>query len=274
MTLLQNIIYGFISGITEFLPVSSHAHQSLLNRIFGADAAVPIKGLLMRIAVLLALLTACRSMISRLRKEKAMAKRSRRGHTYALKGLYDIRLIRTATLPLLAGLLFLFVTGEMSENLLILTLILIINGIIILLPEHMRQANKDARAMTGLDGILIGTAGALSAVPGISRIGAVLSAATMRGADRNHAMNWALILSIPAVLLMIIVDITKIVAYGFSIASFSIFIGYSICAVFAFIGARLGIVIIRYLTSRTGFAWFAYYSWGMALFTFILYLMT
>lgn len=274
MTLLQNILYGIISGITEFLPVSSHAHQSLLHRMLGTQNTVPFRSMLIRVAVLLALLTACRTMFSRLRKERLLAKRTRRGHAYELKGIYDIRLTSTATLPLLAGLLFSIVTVSLGEQPLILVLLLVVNGVIVLLPEHMRQANKDASAMTGLDGILIGIAGALSALPGISRMGAVLSVATMRGADKNHALNWALILSVPAIILSIAIDVVNIFIYGFTVASFSVLIGYMICAAFAYIGARLGIAFIRYLTFRTGFAGFAYYSWGMALFTFILYLIT
>ena len=274
MKLLQNILYGIISGITEFLPVSSAAHQTVLQQMLGEGSAVPFRSALIRIAVLIALLTACRTMFSRLQKERALAKRGRREHTYALKGIYDLRLTRTAALPLLAGLLFSVVTASLGEQHLLLAMILILNGIFIILPEYMPQANKDASQMTGLDGILIGAAGALSALPGISRMGAILSTATMRGADKHHALNWALMLSVPAIILSLVMDAVKVIMYGFAVTSFPVLIGYLVCAVFAYIGARLGIAFIRYLTFRTGFAGFAYYSWGMALFVFILYLIT
>lgn len=273
MSLLENIIYGIVSGFTEFLPVSSHAHQILMQQMLGVEHT-PFRSALIRLAVLLALLTACRTVFSRLRKERALAKRSRRNRIHELKGLYDIRLTRTAALPLLAGLLFSIATVSLGERLLLLAVILIVNGIIIIVPEYMRQANKDASAMTGLDGILIGLAGAFSALPGISRIGAVLSAATARGADKSHALNWALILSMPAIALLTAIDVVNVFISGFAIASFAVLIGYIICAAFAYIGARLGIALIRYLTFKTGFTGFAYYSWGMALFVFIFYLIT
>lgn len=274
MSLLENILYGIVSGITEFLPVSSQAHQEMMHSIFGIDAVMPFRSILARLAVLLALFTACRAMFSRLRKEQALAKRSRRTHTYELKGLYDLRLVRTAALPLLAGLLVSVATKTLAANPIILALVLILNGIMIIVPEYMRQGNKEASAMTGFDGILIGVAGALSALPGISRVGAILSVSASRGADKNHALNWALLLSVPALLLFTILDLAELFIHGFGVVSLPILIGYIVCAVFAYIGARLGIAFIRYLTFRTGFTGFAYYSWGMALFAFILYLIT
>ena len=273
MSLLENILYGIVSGFTEFLPVSSHAHQLLLQRMLGVEHT-PLKSCLIRLAVLLALLSACRTLFSRLRKERAIAKRSRQNRNRELKGLYDSRLTRTAALPMLAGLLFSVTTVSFSEHLLILAAFIIVNGVIIIIPEYMRQANKDASAMTGIDGILIGIAGALSALPGISRTGTILSVATARGADKSHALNWALMLSVPAILLLTAIDVVNIFTIGFGITSFGVLIGYIICAVFAYIGARLGIALVRYLTFKTGFSGFAYYSWGMALFVFILYLIT
>jgi hypothetical protein len=40
----------------------------------------------------------------------------------------------------------------------------------------------------------------------------------------------------------------------------------------AFVGSYLGITFIRFLAVKVGFSGFAYYSWGAALFAFILYL--
>jgi len=274
MSFFQNILYGIISGITEFLPVSSQAHQSLMHRIFGAASVAPLRSIFIRIGLLLALLTACRAIIVRLRKEKALASRSRRSRITEMKGLYDLRLVRTASLPLLAGLLTVFFTGSTDFGLVILALILIANGVIILIPVYMPHGNKEAKSMTGLDAVLIGAAGALSALPGFSRMGAVLSVATARGADKNHALNWSLLLSIPAIVLTLFADVLNLFIYGAQGISFTVLLGYLLCAVFAFVGARMGIAFIRYLTFRTGFAGFAYYSWGMALFAFILYLIT
>ena len=45
MSFFNSIFYGFISGITEILPVSSQAHQALMRYLFGVDTRIPIKRL-------------------------------------------------------------------------------------------------------------------------------------------------------------------------------------------------------------------------------------
>ena len=32
---IESVIYGFIAGLTEILPVSSHAHQNIMQSLFG-----------------------------------------------------------------------------------------------------------------------------------------------------------------------------------------------------------------------------------------------
>ena len=61
----------------------------------------------------------------------------------------------------------------------------------------------------------------------------------------------------------------------FAAAATLSFISFLCCitaALMSFIGAYLGICMIRFIAVRVGYSGFAYYSWGLALLTFILYL--
>lgn len=272
MSLLQSVFYGLISGFSEFLPVSSQAHQAILLRLFGADVREPLRDLLVHISVLLALLTGCRAMISRIQREKSLLSRGRRGRRNITASTYELRLVRSATLPMLLVLLIYISTRTMESSMTALALFLTINGIILIIPEHCRQANKDARSMTGFDGILIGIFGGLSALPGISRIGAITSYGLLRGADKQCVINWALLLSVPALVLMSIVDLIFAFVSGVGPISFVIICGYILSAAAAYLGAYLSIIFIRFLTVRSGYTGFAYYCWGAALFAMILYL--
>lgn len=272
MTLLESILYGLISGFTEFLPVSSQAHQAILMRLFGVDNRAAVRDLLVHIAMILALFTGCRSIFTRLHREKRLASHGRRGSTYASRGLYDLRLVRTAAVPLSIGLLLYIAASRLESSLVYLSLFFILNGAILIIPEYMHHANKDARSMTGLDGIMIGLCGVLSVLPGISRIGTISAYASARGADKQHALNWALLLSVPALLLFCCFDVLRLFFVDIGTVSFSIVIGYIFSALAAYCGSYLSIIFIRFLTVRTGFAGFAYYSWGAALFSLILYL--
>ena len=191
MSMIENILYGFVSGLSEFLPVSSQAHQILMLRIFGMDQREPIRDLMVHMAVLLSLVVGCRGLFTRIRRETKLAASSKRARTYALKSLYDLRLVKTAAFPLLLGLLLYIVFEKYEYRLLFIALFFVLNGVILIIPEYVRQGNKEADSMTGMDAVLIGFSGILSSFSGVSRITAIHSIAVMRGADQQNALNWA-----------------------------------------------------------------------------------
>ena len=270
MTFIQGLLYGLVSGFTELLPVSSIAHQSILFRLFGIEGREPLRDLLIHISVLMAIFTGCKPMLSRIQREKKRSAGRRRNT--APTGVYELQLVRTATVPMLLVMLLYLSAKSLETNLVGLALVLILNGIILILPEYMSQANKDARSMSGLDGVIIGLLGGLSAFAGISRIGIISSYSLIRGADRQHVLDWALLLSIPAMGMFILFDLILMFAVGLGVASFVAVIGCILSAATAYLGAYLAIIFIRFLAVRSGYTNFAYYSWGAALFTMILYL--
>lgn len=273
MTILESIVYGLISGLSEFLPISSQGHQAIFLRIFGQDHRDPVRDFLVHIAIIAALLIGCKSVFLRLRREQALSKRkSRKNRTYERKSIYDLRLVKTAMIPLLVGMFLYLATRSMEFKPLVLTAFFILNGIILIIPEYMAHGNKDARVLTGWDAIVMGLCSVVASFPGISRIGAMSAFTTARGADRQNALNWILVLSLPALAMFLCFDIVNLIVQGFDPVSFSVIVGYVLSAGSAFIGGYLSIVIVRYLTVQIGYAGFAYYSWGAALFSFVLYL--
>lgn len=272
MSIFESIVYGLVSGFTEFLPVSSQGHQAIMFSIFGMDHREPFRDFLVHMAVLLVLTISCRPLFSHLRREQIIATRRRERRAPNRTGLYDLRLVKTAGLPLLIGLMFYFVTRKYEFTLLPLVLFFIINGIVLIVPEYIRHGNKDARFLTGLDGILLGLFGAASVFPGISRVAAIHAYAIARGTERNHVMNWIFALSVPVLVVYLGFDIFNMFTIGLGIAGFVYVLSCILSGIMAFVGGYFGIMLVRFLAVRTGFAGFAYYSWGAALFTFILYL--
>lgn len=270
----EGLIYGLISGITEFLPVSSRAHQALMLKLFGETGAGNLLTLLVRLAVLLALFTDCRNYLEQLRREQRLAaipKRRRKRQPDQAR-LLELRLLKTAVVPLLMGFVAYLYLRHWSGDLLMVCIFLILNGVLLYLPQMVRNGNKDARSMTGFDSLLLGICGALSALPGISRMGAVSSAAVARGADKEHALNWALLLSIPALVCFVGLDVFNVLTNG--IGTFGVLpaVGCVLAVVGAYFGARFAIRTMRSFSRRVGFSGFSYYCWGAALFSFIMYL--
>ena len=52
IALVKSIIYGFISGLTEIIPVSSRGHQSIMMQLFGMSQRDPLLDLMVHIGIL------------------------------------------------------------------------------------------------------------------------------------------------------------------------------------------------------------------------------
>ncbi len=274
MSILESILYGFVTGITEFLPVSARAHQVLMQLVFGATRN-PLRDLLVHIAILAAIILSSREMLLRLQKAQTISsvshrKRQRAPHS----NYYDLRLLKTAVVPLILGLVLRFATEGLEENLLILMGFLVLNTVILLLAEHSRHGNRTAKTMTGLDGIAMGLAGALSVLPGISRTGAIVSYGTLRGCDGKKTASWAILLGIPAMLFAVVFDVFGLIAYGAGTITFAVLAGMVLSALTAFCGGYLGIKALKAALNQSRFSGFAYYTIGLVLFTFVLYMIT
>ncbi len=276
MSVFESILYSFISGIAEFLPVSSRAHQSLMRHMFGQGNNTYLADLIVHIGVLLAVFVGFRDVIFRLHRErKAMSMAGRRRfRSLDGKSVYDLRLLKSATIPLLIGLCLYPLTRNIGNRLLALMFFLIVNGSFLLVAAHSRQGNRSARSMTGLDGITIGLVGATSVLPGISRTGMISVFSVFRGADNQNATNWAIMLSIPALALAIVFDLIGLVFVGGAVFAYSAVGGCLLTCAGAFCGGYLGIRLFQMILNHSGFSGFAYYSFGAAFFSFILYLIT
>ena len=275
MDVLKNLIYGFVSGIAEFLPVSSGAHQGLIRYIFGIDARDSLQNLLVHIGVLFAVILGFRETLFRLQREqKSLASGRRRSKSLDIKAAYDLKLIKTAAIPLFIGLFLSFATWHWENSLLAIMAFFLLNALVLLVADHAPQGNKDARTLTGLDGILIGILGALSALPGVSRTGMISSYTTLRGADRERSASWAIVLCIPAMIFAIIFDFYGMFSFGVGSLTFIGFLGYLVSGISAFFGGYLGISLLQTILVHSGFSGFAYYSLGASFLSFMLYLIT
>ena len=274
MQFIESIIYGIVSGLTEIFPVSSQANQMVMRHLFGVSQKEPIRDLLVHIAILAAVFLACRGMFIKIRREQILAHRMRRNPSQvrALKGVYDMRLVRTAAPVMLIGMFANLLFADFYDKRPLFSLVLLLNGALTLIPTYLHQGNRDARTMTSFDGMLIGLAAALSAIPGISRNGAIMFMTLIREADKHNGVTWALLLTVPAVGILILLDFIAMFTVGIGAVTFSVFLGYLVSMLAAFAGAYLGVYTIRTLISRSDYSAFAYYDFGLALLCFVLYL--
>lgn len=274
LNFFQSLIYGFLAGLSDILPVSAQAHKSILLKIFGQDSEPAVLRLIVHLAVFAALYYGCRSQIQRIMRQQRLAKipKRRRKRPVDMRSIMDLRLLQTTLVPIFIGFLIHFKTASLESSLAWVAAFLVVNGVLLFLPALLPSGNKDSRSMTRVDGLLMGLGGAASALPGISSIGAAVSVAMVRGADRVYAVNMALLMHMAVTVGLILFDFIALFTAGAGTISFGILVGYLVAALSAFAGAWLGIRLVRSLTVHIGFDVFAYYCWGAALLAFILYL--
>lgn len=98
------------------------------------------------------------------------------------------------------------------------------------------------------------------------------SVGVARGAEKGYALELSLLLSIPAVVVMLCFDV-----YGCAVSTGAVstiqLLGAMIAALASFGGAHMAISFIRFICNRTTTVGFAYYSWGLAMFLFLIYLL-
>lgn len=274
MSLIASIIYGIVSGLTEVFPVSSQANQMVMRQLFGVPQKEPVRDLLVHIAVLVAVILSCRGMFAKIRRDQVLAYRMRRNPSQvrALKGVYDMRLVRTAAPIMIIGLFANLLFADFYEKRPLFCLLLLVNGALTLVPAYMHQGNRDARSLYGSDGLLIGFAAACSAVPGISRNGAVMFMTLIRKADKHNGFTWAMLLSVPAMVILAVLDFIAVFTVGVGSVTLSTLGGYLLSMLFAFAGAFIGVNFLKALITRSDYSGFAYYDFGLALLSFVLYL--
>ena len=176
-------------------------------------------------------------------------------------------------IPMVIGLFLYKYNTAMRDNLLLVAIFLLVNGIILYVPQFLPGSNRDSRTLTRLEGFLMGLGATASTLPGISAVGAAVSIGSVCGVERGFCLSMALMMNLALNLGLAIVDVFTLFTNGLGVFSFGILIRYLATGLTAFGGCLLGIKIMRILSGNHGYSGFAFYCVGLSLFTFILNLM-
>ncbi|AZI57965.1 undecaprenyl-diphosphate phosphatase [Nakamurella antarctica] len=202
MNFLDAIILGIVEGLTEFLPVSSTGHLTIVSKMLGLridDSAVTAFTAVIQVGAIFAVLIYFWSDISRLFLAWVKGLRSKQARTHP-----DYRM---AWLVIIGSLPIVFVGFAAKDiikgplrSLWVVAFALIIWGVVMLAAEAVAKQNRQEADLNLMDVLLIGFAQCLALIPGVSRSGATISVGLMRGLDRVAATRLAFLLGIPALL--------------------------------------------------------------------------
>ena len=275
MNLFQTMVYGLVSGIAEILPISSQAHRLLILKLFGQSREPELLRLLIDLVVLAALYVGCQTNIVRILRARRLARipKSRRKRPLDTKSLMDFRMLRTMLIPVIIVFFFYQKLSTLVTSMLVMALLLFLNGLVLYIPQFLPGSNRDSRTLSRIEGLLMGLGGAVSVIPGLSGMGAAVSVGSVCGMDRTYALNMTLMMNIAVCVGFVIFDFLSLVSAGIGGIGFGVLVSYIMAAAAAFGAAALGIKVMRGLAANLGYSCFAYYCWGLAMFTFIMNLL-
>jgi len=200
MTLLAAIVLGIVEGLTEFLPVSSTGHLTIMSRMLGYridDPSVTAFTAVIQVGAILAVIIFFRSDIARLLVAWVRGlfnKAGRRDPDYRMAWLVII-----GSLPIgIIGFALRHFISDQLRSLWVVAIALIAWGVVMLVAEAVAKKDRGEKDLNLLDVLLIGFAQSLALIPGVSRSGATISVGLMRGLDRVAATRLSFLLGIPA----------------------------------------------------------------------------
>ncbi|HWJ54066.1 MAG TPA: undecaprenyl-diphosphate phosphatase [Propionibacteriaceae bacterium] len=194
----EALVLGVVQGLTEFLPISSSAHQSIVGQFFGGQdpgaAFTAITQLGTEAAVLLFFRRDIWLIISSW--AGSLTGRVPRDDPEARMGW----LVIIGSIPIVVlGLLFQDQIDTTFRNLWITAAMLAGFGLVIGLADRFARNTRPLESLTWRDGVLFGLAQSLALIPGVSRSGATIAAGLTMGYQRVAAAKYSFLLAIPAV---------------------------------------------------------------------------
>lgn len=208
MSIIEAIVLGIIQGLTEFLPISSTGHLTLVGKLMGLisdqnperwTAFIAVIQLGTLAAVLIYFYKDLYSIFINFLKDNLIAPKGFSKQSLDSKLGWFIIL---GSIPVvIIGLGFKdFIEGHFTKNLIVIAISLIVLGLILAGAEKFGKFTKGLEKITWLDALLIGCAQALSLIPGSSRSGTTITAGLFLGLKRETAARFSFLLSVPAVL--------------------------------------------------------------------------
>lgn len=273
MSFLSAIFLGFIQGLAEFLPISSSGHLAFFQEFFGLTN-LEAENLFFDVLLHLGTLAAVFAAYWREIKALVLEFFTMVGLRKLPKGQKPDRLSRRmifflilATLPLVVVLPIKDKVEALYTNTFFIGGAFLVTGTILFLSDRMGRGVKDLRTVTVLDAIVVGFGQALAVVPGLSRSGTTISCGLTRGFDREFAVKFSFLLSIPAVLGANLLSLIDAVKDGIDWSLMPMYLaGVVSAAVFGY----LAIWLLKIITRKGSFGGFAFYCWGAGLVTLIL----
>lgn len=248
--IVLTIILGIVQGLTEFLPVSSSGHLTLLQEIFGIGGDTLFTSVALHFGTLCAVVVFYfKDLLSLLNKENHKT----------------IWFLFIATIP--AGISMIFFKGVIEtvfSSSKYLCFGFLLTAILLVIADFVGKRIQEPRKMTAKTALIMGLAQSVAIFPGISRSGTTItSGLTLARGERKSIANFSFLMSIP-----IIFGSTLVEAFTADYSNINI-VATLLGVVAAFITGYLTIKFMLKIIGKCNFKWFSLYLFILSIITFI-----
>ena len=201
--LLRAVALGIVQGLSEFLPISSSGHLIVTRDLFGWDFSDDLTfDVALHLGTTVALLAFFwREWLRMLRSGLLWATNG--GRDRQADPVYHSRLLFLLALgsipAAIVGLVFDRYVGDTVRSPLVVGAMLVAFGAVLFAAERLGSGRRSVGDCGWRDAVWIGSAQAVSLVPGVSRSGVTISAALSLGFTRQEAARFSFLLATPVI---------------------------------------------------------------------------
>ena len=272
MTYFQAVILGLIQGLSEFLPISSSGHLALLENFFGIrEDDMLFLAVMLHFGTLIAVFVVFWKDILELLKELVVTIKD----IFTGKGLrlnerpvrkLGVMIIVSCIPTAIIGVVF----GDIFEGLyskpIAIACMLVITGLLLIAAETWGGGSRNITNLNYRNSIFIGIVQGIAIIPGISRSGSTLFASLLCKLDREFAVKFVFLISVPTILGSLILELPEGIKSGVSGSEWGpVIVGVLVSFLSGFFAVK---VMLRVVSNRK-LKYFSYYLFAIAAFVII-----
>lgn len=267
MGYLQSVILGLVQGLTEFLPVSSSGHLTIFNVLFGLESGDDIIAfnLLLHLGTLIAVfIVYYKDIWSLIKSAFSLMGKLFTGRLRKEGLVGDERFViwvAVATLPLVVLKLLGLdeIVEVLSTSIPAVGIILLINGFVLFFSDSFAKGDRTIGELKWYNALAVGICQMFAVLPGLSRSGSTITGGLLNGLDRQQAVRFSFIMSIPAILGASILEVPALFGQSTSASELAVYLtGMAVSAAVG-VGAMK---LLNYISKKSNFRMFSYYCWA------------
>lgn len=270
MSWLEALILGIVQGLTEFLPVSSSGHLTILSNLFGLEGESNLTMIVvLHVATVLSTLFVLWKEVVWIFKD-LFTKQSWKSYSGLNDGTkYAINILISMIPVGIVGFFFKDTVEEIfGSGMLIVGIMLLVTASLLAFSYFAKPRQREN--ISEWHAFLIGIGQAVAVMPGLSRSGTTIATGLLLGNKKEKIAQFSFLMVIPPVLGEALLDVKDVVEVGFSeamggISPIALIVGFLAAFITGAIACKWMINVVK----KGKLIWFAVYCLIVGLFAII-----